>query len=71
MEATAAQVAVRDREGKKGWVGRTGSPVGKAKLQGAGDECKIEGMEGGKMGEVKEAGRGWVFYVRASKAEVT
>ena len=71
MEATAAQAAVRDREGEKGRAARTGSPIGKAKLQGGRDECRIEGIEGRKMGEVKEAGRGSVFYVRASKAEVT
>lgn len=64
MEATAAHL----RQGRqKAAGGAYGKTDWKGEIAGGRDECKIEGMEGRKMGEVKEAVRGWVFYVRAGE----
>jgi hypothetical protein len=53
---------------------QTGSPVGQAKLQARGIECKIERMKGRRKEEGKRMGgrigRGRVFYVETTEGQV-
>ena len=52
-------------------MGRSASPVGRAKLQGRGDECSIARQKNGKVREREEEQRRRVFYVGGQRGEVT